>query len=487
MILPADRCGTGSGCYPLCEQIVPTSRLWDLPVGRKYSLWQRLSPPQLFVGSFALLVMVGTLGLKFLPGLYVSQPLNWLDALFTATSAVCVTGLIVEDTAGYFTTLGQLYLLLLIQLGGLGMLTFTSLVVIAIGGRLSLRQESLSAGSPIELSHHRLDPRHLLLDVIRFTLAFEAFGAVSLYALWAPQLGWENAAWPAVFHSVSAFCNAGFSTYSDSLIGFQRSPATLAVISTLIVAGGIGFLAWEELVLWFDNRRLSRRFRLSLHTQLVFVASAVLIFLPWPLFTWLEWNASLKDLPPFHKLTNGLFLSITARTAGFNSIDYQQATEAGNFLTILLMSIGGSPGGTAGGMKTTTIALLLILAWSRLQGEEIASLGGRSLRKETTDRAVGLAVIAFALMTAGILALAVTERNTTRGNFEDRMFEAVSAFNTVGLTTGQTSHLSSGGRIVVIGLMFLGRVGPLVLAAALTRHRRIASRFRYAYEEVAVG
>jgi trk system potassium uptake protein TrkH len=187
------------------------------------------------------------------------------------------------------------------------------------------------------------------------------------------------------------------------------------------------------------------------------------------------------------KIVNAGFMSATARTAGFNTVDHSRATEAGNFTTILLMSIGGSPGGTAGGVKTTTFALLGLLAWSRYRGEVVASMSGRSLRKETTDRAVGLAVVAFTVMTLGILALTVTERSGPIDGFLIRMFEAVSAFNTVGLSMGLTPHLSPAGKAVVIVLMFLGRVGPLALAAALAAHAPASGRFRYAYEEVAVG
>jgi trk system potassium uptake protein TrkH len=462
-------------------------RLWDVPLGRAPSLWRRLTPPQLFVGSFALLVLLGTLGLKLIPGLYTDQPLGWLDALFTATSAVCVTGLTVADPGTRLTLRGQAFLLLLIQVGGLGILTFTTLILLVLGGRLSLRQEALSVGAPLEVGQHGLNPRRLARNVVLFTLTIEAAGAAVLYLLWVPRLGWEGAAWPAVFHSVSAFCNAGFSTFSDNLMSFHDAPLTLLVIGVLIVAGGIGFLTMEELFHRRKARRERRVLRLSLHTRLVLVTTAVLLVVPWPLFCWLEWRAGLAEMGAGHRITNGLFMSVTARTAGYNAIDYAKATEAGNFLTILLMSVGGSPGGTAGGLKTTTFALLAVLAWSRYRGEELASVWGRSLRKETTDRAIGLFVVAFGVVTAGILVLTVTERATAFGGFLDRMFEAVSAFNTVGLTTGLTQHLSPAGRVVVSGLMFLGRVGPLAVAAALTVRAAAAGKFRYAYEEVAVG
>lgn len=461
------------------------TRLWDVPGGGRLSLWRRLTPAQLFVGSFALLILAGTVGLKSLPGLYTGGSLNWLDALFTSASAVCVTGLMVVDTATYFTPRGQAFLLVLIQLGGLGMVTFMSLVIVALGGRLSLRQEVLSGGGPGEAPP--INPRRLLGDVVRFTLAFEAAGAVMLYGLWAPHLGWEGAVWPAVFHSVSAFCNAGFSTFPDNLIPWRESPAVLLVIMALVVTGGLGFLTLEELGLRARAQRAGRVFRLSLHTRLVLATTAVLLAGGWLLYAWLEWNVTLGELAPGHRVVNALFMSVNARTAGFNTIDYDEAADASSFLTMLLMSVGGSPGGTASGIKTTTIALMGVLALSRFRGEEVASVAGRSLRRETTDRAVGLFVAAFIVMTAGIFALTVTEGRSPTGGFLNRMFEAVAAFTTTGFSTGHTPLLSPAGRVVVILLMFLGRVGPLALAAALAVRTPAPGRFRYAYEDVAVG
>ncbi|MCI0461308.1 MAG: hypothetical protein L0Z62_30540, partial [Gemmataceae bacterium] len=409
----------------------------------------------------------------------------WLDALFTATSAVCVTGLIVEDTATYFTSAGQAFVLLLLQLGGLGMITFTSLILMALGRRLSLRHEALTAG-PLDEAP-RMDPRRLAFNVVRFTFAIEATGAALLYLLWLPRLGWRAAAWPAVFHSVSAFCNAGFSTFSNSLIPFRDAPASLGIVMLLIVAGGLGFLTLEESYLANHAWRQGRGFRVSLHSRLVLATTGVLLIGGWLLFGLAEWHGVLGELPAGQRVVNALFMSVTCRTAGFNTIDYGQASESTNFLTILLMMIGGSPGSTAGGIKTTTFALLGILAWSRLRGQEVASLWGRSLREETTDRATGLFVVAFGVVTAGILVLTATEHGLSTGSFLDRMFETVSAFNTVGLSRGQTPYLSASGRWVVIVLMFLGRVGPLTLAGALARRVVVPERFRYAYEEVMVG
>jgi len=449
-------------------------------------LWRNVSPPQIFVGSFLFLITAGTLGLRFLPGLYTNEPLSWLDAIFTSTSAVCVTGLTVADTATQFTFRGQLFILLLIQLGGLGMLAFTSLVIQVLGFRLSLRAESLTHEA--RKSGPRVDLKRLTLDIVMFTFVIEALGAVTLWVAWAPTQGWDGAAWPAIFHSISAFCNAGFSTYSDSLIGFRNSSATLLIISSLIIAGGIGFIAMEESALYFTKRKKAVRHRLSVHTRLVLVTTLLLLVLPWPMFAFFEWQTTLNDISIGDKIINSLFLSVTARTAGFNSIDYSVASDSTSFLTIILMTIGGSPGSTAGGLKTTTFALIILLAWSRIRGDETTVFANRSIPDDTIQRAIGLSVVAFAIMAVGVFALATTEYvPASHGNFLSRMFEAVSAFNTVGLSMGLTPNLSAPGRVVTILLMFLGRVGPLTLAAAIVFSRRRRAHFRFAYEDVVVG
>jgi trk system potassium uptake protein TrkH len=453
-------------------------------------LWRRLTAPQLFAGSFALLIGGGTLGLRLTPAFHAGEPLGWLDSLFTITSAVCVTGLIVVDTATAFTPLGQAWILLFIQLGGLGILTFTTLLTYALGRRLSLRGEALSpTGAEVA---PELDLRRLTRDVVLFTLGIEFVGAVVLYGLWAPRLGWRGAAWPAVFHSISAFCNAGFSTFSDSLMGFQRDAVTLLLIAALVVLGGLGFVTLEELYLRWRPRASGRTRapRLSLHSRIVLATTLVLIVGGWLPMLVLEWGGALGTMPMADRPVNALFMSITPRTAGFNNIDYGVASDATNFLTVLLMTVGGSPGSTAGGLKTTTFALIVLLAWSRFRGHEVTSLWGRSIPEETIQRAVGLAVGVVMILTAGLFVLTVSEDPKAGGDgrFLKYLFETASAFNTVGLSMGITSGLSAVGKLVMIAMMFVGRVGPATAAAALSLSAPTAEgEFRYAYEEVAIG
>ncbi len=444
-----------------------------------------LAPAENFVLSFLLLIVVGAAVLRFFLGLYVNQGLNWTDSVFTSTSAVCVTGLIVVDTATYFTPMGQAFILVLIQLGGLGMLVLTSVIISALGGRPSLSTENLAVGARHLLP--QVTAKRLILDVVRFTLFFEAAGAVLLYVIWGPQLGWREALWPAVFHSVSAFCNAGFSTNSASLMGFQGSPATLAVISGLVTAGGLGFISMEELHQRFIRKNKAMR-RLSVHTKLVLVVSGLLLFGCWPIFAVFEWTGVLSEMSVLEKLANSFFLSVTPRTAGFNTIDYGAASDSTNFLTIILMMIGGSPGSTAGGMKTTTFALLGLLAWSRLRSHSTASFAGRSIPSGTIQRATGLFVIAIGIVVLGVFMLAsIGDVYGAKEPFLVRFFEVASAFNTVGLSMGVTPELSAPSRWVVIFLMFVGRTGPLSLAAALVVRLTAGGRYRLAYEDVVVG
>ncbi len=430
--------------------------------------------------AFLLLILVGTAALLGRPGLYTGTRLTPLQALFTATSAVCVTGLTVVDTATWFTPLGQGVLLLLIQFGGLGIITFTTLLLAALGDRLSFRHEAIVRSSTGTAVH--VDSRHLVRDVVRFTLRAEAAGAAALWLLWGPELGWVDAAWPALFHAVSAFCNAGFSVFPDNLAGFQRSPLTLGVIAVLVVTGGLGFFTLREL----GERRRGERARLSLHSTLALTVTVLLLLGGAALLTGLEWRGTLAGLPPLDRLANGAFMSVTARTAGFNTVDYAAASDGANFGTILLMFIGGSPGSTAGGIKTTTFAVVALLAWSRLRGQATVDVRWRSIPQAVVAQAAGIAAIAFGLVTLAVLALTVTEGG--RGHFLALMFEAASAFNTVGLSTGLTPRLSGPGLALLVGLMYVGRVGVLTLAVVLSRRReQRASALTYAREDVAVG
>lgn len=457
---------------------------------QRRSFWRALRPVQLLVGSFALLILLGTVGLFVLPGLYTGPRLGWLDALFTATSAVCVTGLTVADTATYFTPLGQGFLLVLIQLGGLGIVSFATVITLSVGGRLSLRQEQISV-SMAEVAPH-VDFRRLARSIVRYTLLIEAVGALVLWFGFSPSMGRGAAVWAAIFQSVSAFCNAGFATFSDSLTGFHNRPLVLVTIMLLIILGGFGFLVLEEANVLRKVPREIRWRRISLHTRLVLAASAGLLVGGWLIFAVLEWRGTLADMSIPDRLVNAMFMSVTPRTAGFNTVEYSQVAEGTAFLTVILMFLGGSPGSTAGGVKTTTFALLALLAWTRLRGRRAALLWGRTVPDETMQRAAGLFVTAFIILTGAIMLMSVlglpeTGETALRNDFLARMFEAGSALGTVGLSMGITPQLTALGKGIAIVLMLVGRVGPLAAAAAIAAPERQRVRYRYAYEDVIVG
>ncbi len=474
-------------------------RLAALP-RRIRDAWRHLEPARLFSLSFLGLVTLGAVGFRVLPGLYTGRPLSWVDSFFTSASAVCVTGLTVVDTATYFTPLGQAYVLLLIQMGGLGIITFATWIMLTLGQRMSLRQADLSLDSGIST---RVEPAELIRDVLRFTFVIEAVGAAILWLLFLPDHGPGAAAWHAVFHAVSAFCNAGFSTFSTSLVGHATHPAVLLVVAALIVVGGLGFLTMSELRLSaVAHRRLRlasgaidlppRPPRLSVHSRVVLATSGALIVAGAALYLLLEWPVALDGLSFPDRLANALFMSVTARTAGFNSVDYGAASDGGNFLTLLLMMVGGSPGSTAGGIKTTTFALIVLVALARLRGRDTVEVAGRTVPERTVQRAVGLLVLVFFVLTVSVFLLSAVEigavpHGTSRASFLAVLFEAVSALNTVGLSMGITADLSTTGRWITMLLMFVGRVGPMTFAASLARTSRSRHDVRLAEQDVLIG
>jgi trk system potassium uptake protein TrkH len=445
-----------------------------------------LSAPQLLLGSFAGLIAFGTAGFLLLPGLWVGPRAGFVDALFTATSAVCVTGLTVIDVSTRLTAAGQAWLLALIQLGGLGILTIAALAAGTLGRRLSLEVEEATAGPAALLPLGGW--RALVRSVVTATFAIECAGAVALWVAWRGDLGAAGAIWPAVFSAISAFCNAGFSVFAHSLEGYADDLPTLAVVGALIVLGGIGFLVLEDL----RARLLRRRRRLTLHSRIVLGTTALLLAVATPLYLLFEWDHVLAPHAGAARVANALFMAITPRTAGFDTVDYGAITNPSVVLTLALMWVGGAPGSTAGGVKVTTAALLGLLLVSRLRGREHVSIANRTLPEATVQRAVGLAVGAILLLFAFVFLLLWVElphggAATERERFVHLVFEAQSALGTVGLSMGATGTLSPAGRILIVALMFLGRVGPLAALEAMARRSRRRQQYRYAHEDVLVG
>jgi trk system potassium uptake protein TrkH len=442
-----------------------------------------MTPPRLFVAGFAGMILAGT-GLLWLPAAASGRALSLIDALFTATSAVCVTGLTVIDPGTTLSGFGQVVLLGLIQFGGLGIMTFSVGLLAAVGlmpsftSRLTIQQQ---------LTH---SPTRNLLDlaraVIALTFLVELAGALILFFSFLPLERFTTAgaaAWAAAFHAVSAFCNAGFSLFSNSLMDFRGQPVVILTVVGLIASGGLGFLVLIEL----GRRVFGRGVRepLSLHTSMTLSVSLVLWASGFMLFLLLEAHNALVHLPWDEKILAALFQSVTPRTAGFNTVDFAALTGPTLMVTIGLMLVGASPGSTGGGIKTTTVAVLWAQVTGRLRGRDRIHFGRRTLPSPTVNHAISVTVVYLLVVTLGAFLLMIVQ-HPGRAGFMDYLFEAVSATGTVGLSLGATGSLNGAGKAIVIALMFVGRVGPVTIIYALSR-RVSRKTFHYAEEEVMIG
>jgi trk system potassium uptake protein TrkH len=442
-------------------------------------VWQLFDPSELFVLSFAAAILAGAFGLM----LPVSRTggLNFIDALFTSTSAVCVTGLASVDIGTTFTRTGLVLVLGLIQAGGLGIMTFSVLLAVVTRRRLSLRnrlilQDSLATHAPGETLP-------LVKRIFLITAAVELGGAVLLLVSTPEHRPFES-----LFHAVSAFCNAGFSPRPNNLMDYRYNIVVNLAISTLIVVGGLGFASVVDLLRFVRTRG---GFRASLHSRLVWRMTILLLLSGTVGFAFLEWRNILQGEGARGIVLVSVFQSVTPRTAGFNTVDFGQLSNATLFVAILLMFVGGSPGSTAGGIKTTSLGVLLGLAKSRLMGSEHVSISHRTVPASTVSKAISVTVLAFAMVTLATLVMSVTEMGSqpfgsSDIRFIEMMFEVVSAFATVGLSTGVTPRLSSLGKLILILLMFIGRVGPLTLATVVGRSEA-RGKFRYSEETVMIG
>lgn len=461
---------------------------------------------QLLVLSFALVILLATALLSLPAASRTGIPLRPVDAFFTAVSATCVTGLTVVDTSSAFTPLGQAVILLCIQIGGLGLMTLTTVFSLALGKRLAIGDRIT-----IQQSFHHSptkDLGSLILLVVLGTILTEAIGAIALAAWWRHTrlaTSWSEALILGVFHSVSAFCNAGFALFPDSAMRFQQDPIVLAILAALIVAGGLGFLvSWDvkEYLRMAWRRRhwtpspgredfIPPRPRLSLHTKLVLTVTAALLLIGAISYWVLERHGVLAGMPLWAQWTNAWFCSITARTAGFNSVDYARMSGPTLLCTMVLMLIGASPGSTGGGVKTSTCGILVAYALFRWRGHEAPHIFGRTIPRDTVDRAAAVVTVAVAVIVLGCSLLMTTETAGQTADASQRLFlpvlfETFSAFGTVGLSMGITPQLTTTGKLALAALMFIGRVGPMTVAFAVAT-RTSQPRFRYADENVMVG
>lgn len=437
----------------------------------------QLNPPKFLALSFFLIVMAGTL-LLCLPWATRTGESDLLTAFFTATSATCVTGLVVVDTVTHWSAFGQLVILLLIQIGGLGLMSFAVFYALILGKKIQFQQRLI-----MQHALNKLDPggvvnlfRHLLL----FAFSAELTAAAVLAWRWAPLLGWKKAIWFGLFHSISAFNNAGFDLWGSfsSLTAFVSDPVVNLIVACLVIIGGLGFVVVDELFGLATRKRktLSLHSRVVVYTTLVLLTGGTLVFL------FSEYNHSLAPMPLSTKLMASFFQSLTPRTAGFNTLDIPSLMLSSQLLLILLMVIGGSPGSTAGGMKTSTVALLMAAIRSQVLGRKDTEIHGYRIADDDILRALTVAALYVGVVITATFVLTLTEKAALM----PIIFEVCSAVGTVGLTLGLTTSLSVPGQLIIAAAMFLGRVGPLTLAFALAYKKKPAN-YRFPAGKVMIG
>lgn len=430
-------------------------------------------PARLLVISFMLLIFGGTLLLLLPKATY--KGISIIDALFTATSAVCVTGLTVVDTGKYFTTFGQLIIMFLIQLGGLGIMTFTTFFMLLLSGGLGIKERLMLGEIFSERNLSKISST--VTRILFITFAIEAIGAIALYNF-LPDSIFKNETekiFCSIFHSISAFCNAGFSTFSNNLMDIKNNIPAILTIATLIILGGLGFIVLSESIekpflkmlrkiKFLRNKIPPQRVVFSLHSKLAISTTAILIIFGSLFFFILEFNNSLKAEPTLGKVAHAFFQAVTPRTAGFNTIDISKISITTTLFIMLLMWIGASPGSTGGGIKTTSFALIVLKIRSMIKGDERVEIFNKQISEESVSRAFASGLLSILLILTATFILTITEKTA---NLIDIYFETVSAFGTVGLSRGITPNLTIFGKLIIITMMFIGRVGPLVFSFAL--------------------
>ncbi len=433
----------------------------------------KLNPSQLLILVFFVSIMVGTILLK-LP-FATTHYIRWVDALFTATSAMTVTGLVVVDTATEFTVFGQIVIALLMQLGGLGIMSFALLIYMMLGKKIGLKERILiqtalnqtSIGGVIKL----------VKNLFIFSLIIEFIGMLFLASSWVPEYGWSKGLYLSFFHSISAFNNAGFALWSDGLMGYVGDPIINLGITFLFIIGGIGFTVLTDL--WYKKE--FRQF--SLHTKLMLIGTLLINIIAMFFIFILEYTNpnTLGGLSLLDKFFASYFQAVSPRTAGFNTIDIGSLNESTIFLILLLMFIGAGSASTGGGIKVTTFIIICLAVVTFLKGKQEIMIMRRSIANAYIIRALAISTMALFLICIAVFILSITEQ----APFLMILFEVVSAFGTVGLSMGITSNLTIIGKLIIIIIMFAGKLGPLTLAFSLARPEK--SKIRYPHEDILTG
>lgn len=437
------------------------------------------NPPVLVMLTFFFTIFIGSLLLLLPAATSQGEETSLLGAIFTSTSATCVTGLIVYDTGMHFTLFGQLIILALIQIGGLGIMTISSAFAIMLGQKMSLKRESVMQNVIGE--SNQLDMVSLVKNVVVVTITLELIGAVILYFTFlSKSYSVNQALYHSIFHSISAFCNAGFCLYSDSLIKYLDNFNINFVTTSLIILGGIGFPVMKDI-----QRAIKNKFRfkrLSLHSKIVLSATLILLLSGTLAFFISEYNNEMKGFSFIERLFASYFQSVTTRTAGFNTMDTANLSKGSSFVSGILMFIGASPGSTGGGIKTTALVVVFIAVVAMFRGHKDVNIFKRKVSENIIKKVMALVAASVAFLAFMIFLLLLFEPFT----LEKTIFEAISAFGTVGLSMGITAKLSEVGQIIIVLLMYIGRVGPLTLMFAISQTKD-RSYFTFTQEKISIG
>ena len=444
--------------------------------------YRALSPTKIIAVTFALIILLGAVLLTLPAASRDGVSCGFRPALFTSTSATCVTGLVLYDTWSQWSGFGQIVIISLIEIGGLGFMSAASIFVFFLRKKVGLKQRMVMAQA---LSLNDMEGVVRLQKVVLAgSLSIEAIGALILTLRFLPEFGFAQALKWGVFHAVSAFCNAGFDIFGSitpgaSLMEFNSDPIVLLTLGALVVVGGLGFFVWEEI----GTKRRFKEF--SVYTKLVLISTVVLLLGGAAVLCVLEWNnpATLGNMSTGDKLLNGFFQSVTLRTAGFAAIDQAALTEGGKGFSMLLMLIGGSSGSTAGGLKTVSMVVLVLFIATRARGRETVSVFKRSIANDKVMDAMTIAMIMVGLAFFGGVFISAT----SPVGFTDSLYESVSALATVGLTAGATGSLSIPAQILIIIYMYFGRVGVLTISLGFLMGDRAEERFRYAQTNLLIG
>jgi trk system potassium uptake protein len=440
---------------------------------------RRLRPARLTLLGFSGGILIGT-ALLMLP---ISKEgpggASLIEAFFTAVSAICVTGHVIVDTSTYWTGFGQTVILLLIQIGGFGVMTFATIVGVTVVRRLSLSSRLTTAAETKSFAISNV--RSLVINVLRISLVIEGAVAVILFVWFTLHYGRPigESAWLAVFHAVSSFNNAGFSLFSDNMAGFVSDPLVSLTLSVAVILGGLGFPVILQLL-----RSWRRPLVWSMNTRIVLAATALLLVLGTVYITAIEWSnpATLGPLDWPAKILAGFFQSVQTRTAGFNSVDIGSTSEATQFGMSALMFIGAGPAGTAGGIKVTTFAVLLFILLAEVRGDGVVNIFGKRLSRAVHRQAISIVLLSVAVVVAATVAIMLMSGL----GLTPVLFESVSAFATVGLSTGITAELPMGAQLILAALMLIGRLGPITFATALALRER-ETLFQYPKERPIIG